>query len=120
MRSNTYQIFKIKCLCNKHTPRSSAGRMSADDSFLLSEPHIIILYMKGPNPKSGICDDFVKVAFSLIEALKNIQIDKCSRYITVLQLNISFAFCTHITIDLKIVANSGFWILTLHIYRKLE
>ena len=72
--------------------------------------------MKGPNPKSGICDDFVKLEFSVIEALKNIQIDKCSRYITVLQLNIYFAFCTHITIDLKIVANSRFWIWTLHIY----
>ena len=72
--------------------------------------------MKTPKPKSGICDDFVKVAFSVIEALKNTQIDKCSRYITLLQLNIYFAFCTHITIDLKIVANSGFWIWTLHIY----
>ena len=54
--------------------------------------------MKGPNPKSGICDDFVKVAFSVIEALKNTQIDAFKRYITVLQLNIYFAFCTHITI----------------------
>ena len=71
--------------------------------------------MKGPNPKSGICNDFVKLAFSVIEALKNIQIDKCLRYITVLQINIYSAFCTHITIDLKIVANSGFWIWTLHI-----
>ena len=33
--------------------------------------------MKGPNPKSGICNDFVKVAFSVIEALKNTEIDEC-------------------------------------------
>ena len=72
--------------------------------------------MKGPNPKSGICDDFVKVAFSVIEALKNIQIDNYSRYITVLNFNIFFASGSQITIDLKIVANSGFWISTLHIY----
>ena len=36
---------------------------------------ILLYYMKGPNPKSGICNDFVKVAFSVIEALKNTQID---------------------------------------------
>ena len=75
--------------------------------------------MKTPNPKSGIWDDFVNFAFSVIEALKNTQIDTILRYITVLQFNIYFAFGSEITIDLKIVANSGFWIWiywTLHIY----
>ena len=50
--------------------------------------YIYIIYMKGPNPKSRICNDFVRLAFSVIEALKNIQIDACLRYLTVLQLNI--------------------------------
>ena len=48
--------------------------------------------------------------------IKGTQIDTCLRYITVLQLNIYFAFGSQITIDLKIVANSFFWIWTLHIY----
>ena len=74
----------------------------------------IYIYMKGPNPKSGICNDFVKVAFSVIEALKNTQIDTCLRYITVLLFNIYFAFGSEITIDLKFVRNSPFWLWTLY------
>ena len=71
--------------------------------------------MKGQNPKSGICNDFVKLEFSVIEALKNTQINTCLRYITVLQFNFYSAFGSQITIDLKIVANSGFLLWTLHI-----
>ena len=52
----------------------------------------------------------------MTEALKNTQIDTLLKYITVLQYNFYSAFGSQISIDLKIVANSGFWILTLHIY----
>ena len=37
--------------------------------------------MKTPKPKSGICDDFVKLEFSVTEALKITQIDAIIRYI---------------------------------------
>ena len=57
--------------------------------------------MKGPRPKSGIWDLFVKLAFSVNEALKTIQIDKFVRYITMLVFNIYFALGSQITIDLK-------------------
>ena len=40
--------------------------------------------MKTPKPKSGICDDFVKLAYSVIEALECTHIDRLFRYITVL------------------------------------
>ena len=40
--------------------------------------------MKTPKPKSGICDDFVKFAFSVIEALNSTHIDILLWYITVL------------------------------------
>ena len=40
----------------------------------------IIHYMKGPKTKRGISHDFVKLAFSVTEALKSTHIDKFIRY----------------------------------------
>ena len=71
--------------------------------------------MKGPKPKRRISHDFVKLAFSVTEALKNTQIDTLIKYITALQYNFYSAFGSQISIDLKIVANSTFWLWTLHI-----
>ena len=85
----------------------------SNSGFWLWSLHI---YMKGPKPKWGISHDFVKLAFSVTEALKNTQIDTLIKYITLLQYNFYSAFGSQITIDLKIVRNSSFWLWTLHIY----
>ena len=75
--------------------------------------------MKGPKPKGWICNVFVKLAFSVSEALKNTQINAFKRYIIQMLFKIHFALGSHISIDLKIVANSTFWPWTgLFIYTR--